>query len=316
MKVYYGIDQFKNVNKPVLTTGTFDGVHLGHRKILEQLNRVAQEVGGESVLFTFFPHPRMVIFPDDHGLELLNTQQEKIAQLQEAGLQHLIIEPFTKEFSRLTALEYVRDILVGKIGVDELVIGYDHQFGKNREGNFNQLVEFGQMFGFGVKEIPAQDINDVNVSSTKIRQALAEGDVAKAKEYLTYPFSLSGSVIHGDGIGKQLDFPTANIEMLEHYKLIPKNGVYIVQGRIGKSDKTINGMMNIGYRPTINHHQRLSLEVHFFDWKTDIYGEYIQIEFIERIRDEQKFEGIEALQQQLQRDKNYALEYLRMHPSN
>lgn len=306
LKVHTHIDQPLPIHNPVLTTGTFDGVHQGHKKILQELIRSAKEYGGESVLFTFFPHPRMVLFPEDNDLKLINTQQEKIALLEEIGLDHLIVYPFSKEFSRLSALEYVRDILVNLIGVQKVVVGYDHHFGKNREGDFNQLQEYGNLYEFEVEEIPAHDIENVNISSTKIRKALVEGDISTANEYLGYPFSLSGIVIKGKGLGRELGFPTANIEVPDSYKIIPGQGVYGVN--VGYKNETYRGMLNIGQNPTVNGSGgKQHIEVNIFDFHLDIYNEILKIEFIDRIRDERKFENTEELKEQLELDKIQAL---------
>lgn len=308
MRVFYGLDQFQGVNKPVFTTGTFDGVHVGHQKIIQQLNEKAQSIGGESVLFTFYPHPRMVIFPEQNDLKLLLTQDEKIKKLQDAGLQNLIIHPFTREFSKLSAFEYTRDILVGAINVDTVVVGYDHRFGKNREGDFSLLEEHSNIFGFDIEEIKAIDIESVNVSSTKIRLALDEGNIDLANKYLTYPFVLGGRVVHGKKLGSKLQFPTANLEINDVHKIIPKNGVYIVSGRINNG-KELHGMMNIGVRPTIGQNLKRNVEVHFFGINEELYGEYVEVSILSRLRDERKFDSIEDLKIQLTNDKKNALAY-------
>lgn len=309
MKVYHNLSELHTINCPVLTTGTFDGVHLGHRKIIDNLKDVAATAGGETVLFTFYPHPRMVIFPDDNDLQLLNTQEEKIALLEKAGIDHLIVYPFSKEFSRLSALEFVRDILVNAIGMKKMVIGYDHQFGKNREGNLEHLQELSKLFDFDVQEIPAKDIDQVNISSTKIRKALLEGDVATANAFLGYRYCVSGIVVEGKKLGRTIDFPTANIEVSYKHKLIPGVGVYVVEVETGNG--TFGGMMNIGYRPTVDPAStKPSIEVHLFDFDQDLYGQKVTVNFIARIRDERKFESIELLRAQLHDDKTKALEVL------
>ena len=228
MKIYSSIEAFTEVDRPIVTTGTFDGVHFGHRKIIKRLRQLAHDSAGETVLLTFFPHPRIVLFPDDHGLSLLNTMEEKEALLEEAGIQHLIIHPFTKEFSRLSSINFVRDILVNQLNTHKLVIGYNHHFGRNREGSFEHLKEFAPVYGFEVEEIPAQLLDDVGVSSTKIRKALSSGAVAQAAEFLGYHYSISAQVAHGNAIGRSLDFPTANLQPNDELKLIPQNGVYAV----------------------------------------------------------------------------------------
>lgn len=305
MKVYYSLEEFSTLNNAVVTTGTFDGVHIGHRKILDQLNAIAQEHEGESVLLTFFPHPRMVLQPDVE-LKLLNTQAEKIRLLRETGLDHLIIHPFTKDFSRTKSLEFVRDILKGQIGATQLVIGYDHHFGRNREGSFEHLQEFGPLYGFSVQEIPAQDIKSNTVSSTKIRKALGVGDIKTANEYLNYYYPLAGKVVHGEKIGKSLGYPTANIILEQTYKLIPANGVYAVRLRvISEPEITFNAICNIGMRPTFSGKFK-TIEIHILDFDKDLYGEHLEFEFIDRLRSEQKFEGKKELIEQIKTDEKNA----------
>jgi len=301
VKIYQGIEQFEKLEKAVVTTGTFDGVHIGHRTILNRLIEVSNKMKGESVLLTFYPHPRMVL-QEDAELRLLNTIDEKTQLLEKAGIDHLIIHPFTKEFSRTTSLEFVRDLLVNKIGTKKLVIGYDHHFGRNREGSFEHLKEYGPVYGFEVEEIPAQDIDDVNVSSTKIRKALVAGDVKTANNYLGHNFQLNGIVVHGNKVGRELGYPTANIDLQNKYKLIPAEGIYAVKVRL--KDESYNGMLNIGRRPTINSgNGEVSIEVNIFDFKKEIYGEKIQLELIERIRDEKKFDSKEELIAEMQKDQ-------------
>jgi len=310
VKVYTDIDQFGPVEKPFVTTGTYDGVHFGHRVILNKLIKQAIAEGGESVLLTFYPHPRMILFPDDNNLKLLTTQPEKIKLLEKLGIEHLIIIPFTVEFSRMKAFEFVRDILVNKIGVHKLIIGYDHQFGRNREGSLKQLEEYAPMFEFEIEEIPAQDIDTVKISSTKIRNALIEGDIKTADEYLGYEYPISGEVIRGNQIGRSLGFPTANIQYNNHYKLIPANGVYAVEIRV--KETTYRGMMNIGRRPTLNDHDAgMTLEVNIFDFDEIIYGKVITVLLRKRIRDEIKFKNLEALSAQLVKDKATIEKYFR-----
>ena len=308
MNIYHGVQSFKNVNKPVLTTGTFDGVHIGHKSIIHRINTIAEEVGGESVMLTFSPHPRMVIFPDDHGLKLLNTEDEKISCLEAAGLQHLVIQPFTKEFSKKTALEYVRELLVEGIQPYKMVVGYDHRFGKNREGDFQHLMEYGEMFEFLVEEIPAQMLEEVNVSSTKIRKAVAEGDISTANHYLGYNYPLHGIVIEGDGIGNKLGFATANVQVSDPNKLLPGNGVYAITAKI--KGQHLKGMLNIGNRPTVNEKGELRIEAHLFDFDDNIYGEKITLHLIERIRSEKRFLSFDDLKAQLNQDKEAALNAL------
>ncbi|TNF27924.1 MAG: riboflavin biosynthesis protein RibF, partial [Bacteroidetes bacterium] len=250
MKVYQSINEFRKVNGAVVTTGTFDGVHIGHRKIIARINEIARKIDGESVLLTFHPHPRMVLFPDDHGLELITTLDEKIELLREAGVQNLIVHPFTREFSRTTSIDFIRDILVDRLGTSVLVIGYDHHFGRNREGSFEHLRESGPLYGFKVEEISAQDVDDVAVSSTKIRAALTSGDVATAAKYLSSMYQLTGTVVHGDKLGRTLGFPTANLQLEDRNKVVPANGVYACYVLLG--ERKFNGMLNIGTRPTVD----------------------------------------------------------------
>ena len=279
---------------------------MGHRRIIEQLKELASIIEGETVLLTFWPHHRMVLF-NDEDLRLINTQKEKEALLEQAGVDHLIVHKFTKEFSRLTALEYVRDVLVERIGTKKLVIGYDHHFGRNREGDFNDLVEFGRTYNFDVEEIPAQVLDNVNVSSTKIRNALLSGQVNTANEYLGSVFELSGKVVEGKALGRKLNFPTANIEVAEKYKLIPADGVYAV--RVHSKNHSGLGMCNIGKRPTLSGQDR-QIEAHFFDFDQDLYGQTVSIQFIERLRDEVKFPSLDHLKRQLETDKQDALTIL------
>lgn len=299
MKVTHDYSQFSSTKKTIVTIGTFDGVHIGHQKIISQLLNASKNKNETSVLLTFFPHPRMVL-QKDSNIKLINTIDEKINLLEKIGLEELIIHPFNREFSRLTALEFVRDILVHKLNISKLIIGYDHHFGKNREGNFEQLLEYGGMFDFEVEEIPAQNINDISVSSSKIRTALIDGDIERANKYLDYNFMLSGKVVAGNNLGSKINFPTANIHIEQDYKLIPKNGVYIVKSII--LSVAYFGMLNIGNRPTIDGKQQ-TIEVHFFNFDKNIYEENIQIELLKFIRDEEKFESIEALKNQLVEDE-------------
>jgi len=261
------------------------------------LIETAKRNNGESVLFTFNPHPRMVLQPD-LDLNLINSLEEKAELLKECGLDHLIIHPFTKEFSRTSSMEFVRNILVKNIGVKKLVIGYDHHFGRNREGSFEHLKEFGPVYGFDVDEIPAQDINDIKVSSTKIRKALLEGEIETANEYLTRPYRFTGFVVKGNQLGRQIGFPTANLNLDDSKKLIPKNGVYAVLVRIDGSDKQHRAMCNIGIRPTVSGKTK-TIEINMFDFNLDIYGTKLTVFFQQRIRDEQKFESVEKLKAQL-----------------
>ncbi len=304
VKIYHSIDEFQSVKNAVVTTGTFDGVHIGHQKIISRLKDVARQVGGETVLLTFFPHPRMVLFSDS-DLKLINTKNEKIKRLEESGIDHLIIHPFSRAFSRLSSIEFVRDILVKKIGTKRLVIGYNHHFGRNREGSFQHLKEYGPLYGFEVEEISAQDIDETAVSSTKIRHALDFGQVDVAAEYLTRPFMLSGIVVRGNHLGRKIGFPTANITVLDAQKLIPAIGVYAVN--VFVKETKYKGMLNIGVRPTIDGVQK-TIEVHIFDFDQNVYGEKVSVEFLKWIRKERKFDNLEALKQQLLQDKKQILD--------
>ena len=307
MKTFHDISSFKTNEKTFVTIGTFDGVHFGHKEIINKLVDDAKLAGKKSVLLTFFPHPRMVL-QKDTTIALINTIEERTALLEKTGLDYLIIHPFSIAFSRLTALDFVRDLLVAQLNISKLIIGYDHHFGKNREGNIEQLTEYSHTYGFSVEEIPAQDIDDVSVSSTKIRRALAAGNLKTANRYLGSPFMLSGKVVNGKKLGGQIGFPTANIDILEDYKLIPKTGVYIVQSQI--DNKTIFGMMNIGNRPTVSGtHQ--TIEVHFFDFNNNLYDTFLTIELLFFLRDEHKFDTIESLILQLKKDEQTARDYLK-----
>ena len=306
MRKVKNIETYKSNKPTVVTIGTFDGVHIGHQKIISRLINTGKREGLQSVILSFFPHPRMVL-QKDSNIKLINTIKERHDILDNLGLDLLLIKKFTHEFSRLSAEDFVKEILVDKINAKKVIIGYDHRFGRNRNADINDLKKYGETYGFDVEEISAQDINDVAVSSTKIRVAINEGDVQKANAYLGYNFMLSGKVTKGRGLGKELNFPTANIVLEEEYKIIPKQGSYIVCSNI--NDTMVYGMMNIGMNPTVNGNTQ-TIEVHFFDFQKDIYGETIQIDLLHRIRDEQKFESVEALKQQLAKDRETALDYI------
>ena len=306
MKTIIDISNFINEEKTFVTIGTFDGVHYGHQKILEKLILEAKKTGKKSVLLTFFPHPRMVL-QKDASIELINTITEREKLLKKTGLDYLIIHPFSREFSRTTALEFVRDILVNKFNISKLIIGYDHHFGKNREGNIQQLTEYSYLYDFTVEEIPAQDVDDVSVSSTKIRHALHAGNLKTANRYLGYNFMLNGVVVNGKKLGGKIGYPTANISIEEDYKLIPKTGVYVVKATINKN--SVFGMMNIGNRPTVNGNYQ-TIEVHFFDFNQDLYGKKLTIELLYFLRNEEKFDSLDALIHQLKEDEKTAKNYI------
>jgi riboflavin kinase/FMN adenylyltransferase len=303
MKIYHGIDDFTKLNFAVVTSGTFDGVHVGHQKILARVSEIAQRHRGETVVITFWPHPRLVLHPEDDTLKLLNTFEEKAALLKDHGINHLIRIPFTKEFSQLTSEQFIRQILVETIGTKKLVIGYDHHFGKNREGSFEQLKENAPRYGFDVEEIPRQDIDHVGVSSTKIRKAIEEGDIETATHFLGNPYSLTGRVVSGDRLGRQLGYPTANIEIDTKYKLIPMDGIYAVT--VKHEHTTLGGMLYIGNRPTINGTKQ-NIEVNIFDFNQDIYGESLTISLHNMIRGDMKFGDLEGLKHQLALDEKAA----------
>ena len=286
-----------------ITIGTFDGVHIGHQKILERLINDAKDLKYKSTVLTFFPHPRMVL-QQDHSIKLLNTIEEKSVILKKMGLDCLIIHPFSKEFSRLTATEFVRDLLVDSLNIKKITIGYDHRFGRNRTANISDLIHFGDTYDFEVAQINAQEIDAVSVSSTKIRTALLNGDIITANKYLGYAYMLSGSIKRGKGIGRQLNFPTANLQIKEDYKLIPKNGAYVVQSTL--NNKKVYGMMNIGFNPTVNGKSQ-SIEIHFFDIDQDLYDKNIQVQLLHRLRDEYKFDSVAHLKEQLKKDKEASL---------
>jgi riboflavin kinase/FMN adenylyltransferase len=300
MKVYQGLDEFKKLPNAVVTSGTFDGVHIGHQKILQRLREIADNIGGETVLITYWPHPRLAIYPNDENLKLISTIEEKIDLLRKHRVDHLVILAFTKEFSQLTSEEFIRQVLIDKIGTRKLVIGYDHRFGKNREGSFEHLKANAIQYGIEVEEIPRQDIDDVGVSSTHIRQALQAGMITVANESLGSYYSLTGTVTQGNKLGRTMGYPTANIRINDAYKLIPADGVYAVY--VYLSDKIRRkGMMNIGVRPTVDNQR--SIEVNIFDFDESIYDQLIRVELVKLIRREQKFASLEALKEQLHLDK-------------
>lgn len=310
MKIFHSINDFhvapgKTIKRTILTLGTFDGVHFGHKKILEKVTQSTENGTYESLVLTFFPHPRMVL-QEGSDIKMLNTIDEKIALLDRIGIENLVIHPFDADFSRLTADEFVKNILVEQFHIHKIIIGHDHRFGRNRTANIDDLKNFGLEYGFEVEEISAQEIKEVSVSSTKIRHALDDGNVALANEYLGYNYTLTGIIAKGKQLGRTIGFPTANLKIAEDFKLIPKNGVYIVKSII--ESKTVFGMMNIGFNPTVGGTFQ-TIEINYFDFDGDLYDQKITVFVLERIREEEKFESIDHLKAQLLRDKNTALSY-------
>ena len=301
------IESYKNKRNSVVTIGTFDGVHIGHQKIIKRLIKTAKASDLDAVILTFFPHPRMVL-QKDSNIKLINTIDERGRIIEGLGVDYLLVKKFTHEFSRLSAEDFVKHILVDKLHAKKVIIGYDHRFGRNRNANIENLKAYGEQYDFEVEEISVQDIDDVAVSSTKIREALNSGNIEKANRYLGYQFMISGKVIKGKGLGNTLGFPTANIQIDETYKLIPKYGSYVVSALI--EDTTIHGMLNIGINPTVDG-ERENIEVHFFNFSQDIYNTNIQVKLLHRLRDEVKFDSLEALKNQLLKDVETSLNYLK-----
>ncbi|WBL25918.1 bifunctional riboflavin kinase/FAD synthetase [Zunongwangia sp. HGR-M22] len=307
MKIHTGAHEFESEKPTVVTIGTFDGVHAGHQKIIARLVDSAKVNNLESVILTFFPHPRMVL-QKESGIKLINTIFERTEILEQSGIHHLVIHPFTMQFSRLSAREFVKEILVEKLKAKKVIIGYDHRFGRNRTADINDLKAFGEEFDFEVEEITRQDIEEVAVSSTKIRNALEEGLVEKANTYLKHPFSVEGEVVRGRGLGKEFGFPTANIKVEEDYKLIPKNGVYVVRSKI--DGENFFGMMSIGTNPTVGGVSK-TIETYFFDLDKDLYGKIIKIDLLIRIRDEKKFDSVEELKLAMRQDQAFSNQYIK-----
>lgn len=307
MKIHSNAYSFLSNKSTVVTIGTFDGVHAGHQKIIEKLVNSAKVNQLESVILTFFPHPRMVL-QQDNNIKLINTIEERIDILENTGINHLVIHPFTMQFSRLSAEEFVRGILVEKLKAKKVIIGYDHRFGRNRTADISDLKEFGKIYDFEVEEISRQDVEEVGVSSTKIRRAIEDGNVRKANAYLKQPFALRGTVVRGKGLGKEFDFPTANLKVEEAYKLIPKNGVYVVKSEIDAENYF--GMMSIGTNPTVGGVSR-TIETYFFDLDANLYGKKLQIEILTRIRDEKKFDSVEELKVAMKQDQAFSLQFIK-----
>ena len=306
MRIFDNLKSYSSKKESILTIGTFDGVHIGHNKILKRLIQDSKKNNLSSLVMTFFPHPRMIL-NKSHDIKMIDTISEKINLLEKTGLDNLIIHPFDNNFSKIRAKEFVEEILVKKLKIKEIIIGYDHKFGKDREASVEDLKKFGQDYMFNVKEIPAEEIDSIAISSTKIRNAILNGEIEKCNKFLGRNFILTGKVVYGDGLGKKIDFPTANIEIKETYKIIPKNGVYLVKTKINSN--TYFGMMNIGIRPTVGGTNK-SLEIHFFNFKDNIYGKNVSIEIIKKIRDEEKFSSIDQLKIQLKKDEQFCLKLI------
>jgi len=315
MNIYKNLEDFRALDNAVVTIGTFDGVHVGHQKILSTLRDCAQDINGETVLLTFFPHPRLILHPEDDSLRLISDIDEKVQLLANAGIDHLIITPFTRDFSNLSPEEYIRDVLIGKIGTKKIVIGYDHRFGKDREGSLQDLLDHAEIYGYTVEQIPEQDINDVAVSSTKIREALIKGDIDTANSYLGYPFQLTGKIVRGNQLGRNIGYPTANLHVEERHKLIPAYGIYAVEAAIVEPtsiqtgpynphppERVVQGMGYIGTRPTVDGVSR-SIEVHLFDFEGDIYNKTLRVKFLHFIRHDQWFENMQDLVDQMAIDE-------------
>ncbi|MDB9989976.1 bifunctional riboflavin kinase/FAD synthetase [Flavobacteriales bacterium] len=307
MKVHYGFESFKNIKNPIVTVGTFDGVHYGHQKIIQRLQKIAKKNNGESVLLTFDPHPRKVLL-NDQGLKLIHTVKEKINILEKLGLDHLVIYPFTKEFSKFSAKTYIDELLVKKLGTHTLVIGYDHHFGNDREGNIDLLKKHEKSNPFYLEEIKAHEIEEIKISSTKVRRAIENGNIHLVDDYCGHFYEFSGEVVHGNGIGKTIGTPTANIQLNSNEKIIPLDGVYAVICQI--KDANFKGIMNIGYKPTVNKGEKRTIEIHLFDFNNDVYELELRAKVIERIRDEVKFSSLESLKSQILKDNENAKKIL------
>ena len=298
--------EFKSNTQSVITIGTFDGVHVGHRAIMERLVATAKQQGLVSAVLTFFPHPRMVL-QKNSDIKLINTLSEKKQLLEDIGLDYFVVEPFTHEFSRLSALEYVRDVLVTQLKAKKIIIGYDHRFGRNRNADIQDLKKYGEQFGFEVEEISAQQLDEVSVSSTKIRKALAQGDIHTANTYLGYAFTIEGVVTKGKALGRTIGYPTANLHVPQTYKLIPKNGVYVVKALVNNT--LTYGITSIGTNPTVGGTAK-SIETFFLDTNTDLYGKELQLQFLQHIREEATFKDLESLKQAIQKDEAFARDYI------
>ena len=301
MRIYHHISELSHVTNSIVTIGTFDGVHLGHQKIIKRLVELKQKQGGEIVLFTFTPHPRKVLFPEQSDLKLITTTEEKCELLKQFGVDHVLVYPFTKAFSQMQAQDYITDVIAKGLKTKTLVIGYDHRFGSNKEGNIDLLKEYADSLQFNVEEIPAQEINQLNISSTRIRKAIDEGDIETANEFLGYSFFIKGTVVKGKQLGRTIGYPTANVHVEDADKLVPKIGVYAV--KVIVSENTYRGMLSIGTNPTTDSDNKIKIEVNIFDFDKDIYGESIKLEFVKWIRNEEKFANLDELKQALTNDK-------------
>ncbi len=308
MKVYHSIQEIPKINNPIVTIGTFDGVHRGHQQIINRLKKAKQETGGETFIFTFDPHPRQVLFSDQKDLKLLTLTTEKLDLLEQAGIDHVLVYPFTKEFSLQSAHSYIKDILVDGIGVKQLIIGYDHHFGNNREGNIDTLKKYASEYDFTVEEIPAHEIDTINVSSSKIRKALETGDIKTANTFLGYNYFISGKVVDGKKLGRTIGYPTANIFIENFAKLVPKIGVYAATVIV--KEGLYKGMMNIGYNPTTDADNKIKTELNIFNFDANIYGCNLTLQIKARLRDEKKFSSLDELKKQLHADKEHALSVL------
>lgn len=306
LKIFHSIKDFSSPKKTILTLGTFDGVHIGHKKILEKVIQNTLDEKYESLVLTFFPHPRMIL-QERSEIKLLNTIPEKVNLLKQIGIENLVIHPFDESFSRLTAEEFVKTVLVEQFKIHKIIIGYDHRFGRNRTADINNLIEFGEKYGFEVEQISAQEINDISVSSTKIRNAIHDGNMYLANKYLGYDYFLTGTVIKGKQLGRTIGFPTANLNIEEDYKLIPLKGVYVVCSQI--NNQKVYGMMNIGHNPTVGG-DKLSIEIHYLNFDSDLYDQKITVSILKRIRGEEKFDSITALKEQIEKDKTETLSYI------
>ena len=306
MKIFNNIQSYSSEKESILTIGTFDGVHIGHNKILTKLVEESKKNNLSSLIMTFFPHPRIVLQKSEE-IKMNDTMDEKINLFEKTGVDNLIVQPFDENFSKIRAKEFVEEILVKKLKIKHIIIGYDHRFGKDREASVEDLKKFGLNYMFTVEEIAAQEIHSIAISSTKIRNAILKGEIKKCNEYLGRNFMLTGKVVHGDGLGKEINFPTANIQIKEPYKIIPKNGVYLAKTIFNSN--IYFGMMNIGVRPTIGGKNK-SLEVYFFNFKNNIYDKTISIEIINKIRDEEKFSSIDELKTQLKKDEQFCLKLI------